>query len=198
MPARHLIFIPTLLCGFFNPKIDSRQVFIGASYSSYQLFQDDEDSKEIRQFGVEVGIINIIPKLGIKISGASLNYDSSTVFGTFTRKYIPLTLRFNYNLLPFLKTAVLQLNLETGFGLYLWQGLFNGEVITLPTGEKMDEKDFGFTGGLELQIKPLNNLAIFSHLQYHYLTSSNIYKYGYFDKDEKFFVKGLGLKFFLL
>ncbi|MEO0124164.1 MAG: hypothetical protein ABIL69_09215 [candidate division WOR-3 bacterium] len=192
-------FISILLfAGILNPRIDARQVFIGPNYSNYLLFQDTlKESKGKYQWGIQIGVANIIPKLGIEFSGAIVRYDAPPDQGPFAYKYTPLTFTITYNLLPFLKTGLFQLHLKTGFGWYLWQGLFNDQVITLPTGDKMDEKDLGFTGGLEFQIKPLDNLALFSHLQYHYLTSSNIYKYGFFDKDEKFFVNGFGLKFFL-
>ncbi|MGB9721646.1 MAG: hypothetical protein ACPL28_09225 [bacterium] len=192
----NFILIPLLFTGIFSPSPDKFQFFVGPSYSSYLLFQDTTESKEIWEWGVQTGISNIIPKLGMKFTGAKLRYDAPPEMGPYSYKYTPLTLTITYSLLPFLRNGLIQLNLETGFGWYLWQGLFNGQVITLPTGDKMDEKDLGFTGGLELQIKPIDNLAIFSQIQYHYLTSSNIYKYGYFDKDEKFFVNGFGLKFF--
>ncbi len=187
-----------LISGILNPRADARQVFIGPAYSNYLLFQDsEEEAKGKYQWGIQMGVANIIPKLGVELSGAVVRYDAPPEQGPYAYKYTPLTLTITYNLLPFLKTALIQMNLKTGFGWYLWQGLYNDQVIILPTGDKMDEKDLGFTGGLEFQFKPLNNLALFSHLQYHYLTSSNIYKYGYFDKDEKFFVNGFGMKFFL-
>ncbi len=191
-------FMIILFFGILNPRLDARQVFIGPAYSNYLLFQDsEEEAKGKYQWGIHAGVSNIIPKLGIEFSGAIIRYDAPPEQGPYAYRYTPLTFTITYDLLPFLKTGLIQLNMKTGFGWYLWQGLFNDQVITLPTGDKMDEKDLGFTGGLELQIKPLNNLAIFSHLQYHYLTSSNIYKYGFFDKDEKFFVNGFGLKLFL-
>jgi len=193
----NFLLIPILFAGPFNPKMDTHQIFIGPSYSSYILFMDDDAPKGKWQWGIQMGVSNIIPKLGVKISGTVVCYDAPPEVGPYKYKYTPIVLTFNYNLLPFLKTGLIQLNLETGFGLYLWQGLFNDQVIVLPTGEKMDEKDLGFIGGLELQIKPMDNIGFFSHLSYQYLTSSNIYKYGYFDKDEKFFVNGFGLKLFL-
>jgi len=190
------ILIPIIFASFLNPQADKFQVFIGPSYSSYLLYQDQDETKETWQWGIQAGIANIIPKLGIKFSATSVRYDTTMVFGKYSYRYTPLTITLNYNILPFLKTGLIKMEIQTGFGWYLWQGLFNDEVITLPTGEKMDEKDLGFTGGLELQIKPLDNLALFSSLNYHYLTSSNIYKYGYFDKDEKLLVNGFGLKIF--
>ncbi len=187
-----------LIFGFLNPRPDTRQVFIGPSYACYFLYQDDEDEPKAKwQWGIRAGVENIIPKLGIEVSGSVIRYDAPLEQGPYSYKYTPLTLTLNYNLLPFLKTGLVQFDIKTGLGWYLWQGLYSGEVITLPTGDKMDERDLGFIGGLEIQIKPIDNLAVFSYLEYHYLTSSNIYKYGYFDKDEKIIVNGLGLKFFL-
>ncbi|MEO0136063.1 MAG: hypothetical protein ABIL40_03025 [candidate division WOR-3 bacterium] len=192
------ILLILFIAGRFNPRLDARQVFIGPNYSNYLLYQDTlKEPKSKYQWSIQIGVANIIPKLGIEFSGAIVRYDAPPEQGPFAYKYTPLTLTITYNLLPFLKTGLFQMHLKTGFGWYLWQGLFNDQVITLPTGDKMDEKDLGFTGALEFQIKPLDNLALFSHLQYHYLTSSNIYKYGFFDKDEKVFVNGFGLKFFL-
>ncbi len=193
----NFFLIPLIFAWSFNVQADARQVFIGTNYSSYLLFQDEDDPKGKWQWGLQMGISNIIPNLGLKASGTVISYMAPPEVGPYEYKYTPLVLTFNYNLLPFLKTGSVQLNLETGFGLFLWQGLFNGEVIMLPTGEKMDEKDLGFVGGLELVLKPINNLGISANLSYQYLTSSNIYKYGYFDKDEKFFVNGFGLKLFL-
>ncbi|MCX7994353.1 MAG: hypothetical protein N3A65_01075 [candidate division WOR-3 bacterium] len=194
----NLLVLPILYCGILNPRLDARQIFISPTYSNYLLYQDsDEEPKGKWQWGIQVGVANLIPKLGIEFSGALIRYDAPPEQGPYAYKYTPLTFTINFNILPFLKTSLIQMYIKTGFGLYLWQGLFNNQVITLPTGDKMDEKDLGFTGGMEFQIKPLDNLAIFSHLQYHYLTSSNIYKYGYFDKDEKFFVNGFGLKIFV-
>ncbi|MGQ9464562.1 MAG: hypothetical protein ACUVQ3_01245 [bacterium] len=191
------LLIPIIFVWTFNSKLDARQIFVGGTYSSYLLYQDQEEPKGKWQWGMQLGISNIIPNLGLKASGTVISYKAPPEAGPYEYKYTPIVLTFNYNLLPFLRTDLLQLNLETGFGLFFWQGLYNGNVIVLPTGEKMDEKDLGFIGGLELVLKPINNFGISFQISYQYVTSSNIYKYGYFDKDEKFFIDGFGLKLFL-
>lgn len=191
------LLIPIIFVWSLNSKLDACQIFVGGSYSSYLLYQDEDDPKGKWQWEMQSGISNIIPNLGLKVSGTVISYKAPFEVGPYEYKYNPIVLTFNYNLLPFLKTGMIQLNLQTGFGLFFWQGLYNGNVIVLPSGEKMEEKDLGFVGGVELILKPINNLGISAQLLYQYLTSSNIYKYGYFDKDEKFFINGFGLKLFL-
>lgn len=191
------LLIPIIFVWSLNLKLDACQIFVGGSYSSYLLYQDENDPKGKWQWEMQSGISNIIPNLGLKISGTVIRYKAPPEVGPYEYKYTPIVLTFNYNLLPFLRTGFLQLNLETGFGVFFWQGLYRGNVIVLPSGEKMDEEDLGFIGGLELVLKPINNLGISSQISYQYVTSSNIYKYGYFDKDEKFFINGFGIKLFL-
>ncbi len=193
----NLILLPMLCFGIFNPRHDARQIYIAPSYSSYLLYQDSaEEAKGKWHWGVQTGIANLIPKITLKLSGAMLRYDAPPETGPYAYKYTPLILTTNFSLLPFLRTSWFTLNLETGLGLYLWQGLYNNQVIILPSGEKMDEKDLGFVAGGELQIKPFSNVAVFGYFQYHYLASANIYKYGFYDKDEKLLVNGFGIRFF--
>lgn len=195
MPQIILCFLFSIGSG--GRMADKMQFFIGPTYSSYLLYQDDEeDTKRKWQWGLEAGVVNIIPKIGLKLSTTVLEYDGPTESESYTYKYTPLTFCTSFNLMPFLNLNWLSLSVETGFGLYLWQGLFNDQVMVLPTGE-MDEKDLGFAAGIGLQIKPTRYLALSSYIQYNYLMSANIYKYGYFDKDEKIFANGFGIRIFL-
>lgn len=84
--------------------------------------------------------------------------------------------------------------METGFGLYLWRGLDNDEVVVLSNGGTMQEKDIGFVGGLSLQVRPYRLIALEITSRFNYIASSDLEKYGYFDKDEKLWENGVGLK----
>jgi hypothetical protein len=79
----------------------------------------------------------------------------------------------------------------------MWRGLYNGEVLILPTGEKAEEKDIGFVGGLTVQVRPIRYLGIEYAMRYNYLASAEIYKYGFEDKDDKIWENGVGVKFII-
>jgi hypothetical protein len=179
-----------------NTSGDKLQFYAGANYAHYNLYMDEMKAQGKWQLGGEVGIANIIRGIGLNFRAAYLKYPVTQYQLPLTYRYIPLVVSSTFNLLPFFREQWLNLDLETGFGLYLWQGRINDEVFVLPTAEKMDEKDLGFFGGFTLTIRPLNFVGIEATSQYHYIASANIYKYGYFDKDEKLWANSLGLKFF--
>jgi len=126
-----------------------------------------------------------------------LSFERSSTFGTYRYEYLPLTLCTSFDILPFIHSRWVRLSAETGIGIYLWKGFLNDEVITLPSGEKMEERDIGFIGGFTLQLIPLRFIGIEFSSRYNYLASSDIYKYGFYDKDEKIWENGLGLKLIL-
>ena len=179
-----------LLMNFFIQSDKHIEFSFGPHYSSYLLYQDDEDANGKLNLGGEIGIANFIPNIGLKIRGSILKYKKDA----YTYEYMPLTLCTSLNLLPFVKLKWLKLSMETGLGLYLWKGLENDEVIVLSSGDKMDEKDIGFVGGLTLQLRPIRFIGLEFSSRYNYIASSDIYKYGFDDKDEKIWENGVGLK----
>jgi len=171
----------------------------GVLYNYCVVSQDNRDFETINNWAGEIGIVNVVPKIGFKLRGSFVEYQPSDIDTTpvnenlITYQYYPLTLCTSFNLMPFFKVSFLRFSMETGIGVYFWKGLYNNEVVVLPAG-KMDEKDFGFTGGLSLQIKPVQFIGIEITSRYHYIASANLEKYGYYDKDEKLWENGIGLK----
>lgn len=177
---------------------DKIEFSFGAQYSSYILYQDAEISKDQWNIGGEIAVHNFIPNIELKLRGSKLKYDISVEENTYIYEYIPLTLCTSFNILPFLKLDWLHLFLETGFGLYFWKGFDeNGAVIEFEPGEIMDEKDIGFVGGFTLQVKPFKFIALEYITRYNYIASTDIYKYGFDDKDEKLWENSIGLKIIL-
>lgn len=181
---------------FFQPN-DNIEFSVGPSFSSYLLFQDDEESIGKWNLGGEIVIDNIVPNIGFKLRGTKLSYEAPSEQGPYVWEYTPLSLCASFNILPFLKTPWLKVSLETGLGLYIWRGLYDDEVIVLPTGEKAEEKDIGFVGGLTIQVRPIKYLGIEYAMRYNYMASAEIYKYGFDDKDDKIWENGVGVKFIL-
>lgn len=180
----------------FQPN-DNIEFSVGPSFSSYQLFQNDEESMGKWNLGGEIAIDNIVPNIGFKLRGTKLSYEAPPEQGPYVWEYTPLSLCASFNILPFLKTPWLKVSLETGLGLYIWRGLYDDEVIVLPTGEKAEEKDIGFVGGLTIQVRPMKYLGIEYAMRYNYMASAEIYKYGFDDKDDKIWENGIGVKFIL-
>lgn len=167
---------------------------IGASYSHFYLYQDIEDPRGKLGFTGEIGVTNFIPYIGLKIRGSRVRYEGASETNPYEYEYIPLTLCTSFNLLPFMESGWLSLSMETGFGLYLWRGFDNGEVVVLSNGSTMQEKDIGFVGGLSLQVRPYKLIALEIASRFNYVASSDLEKYGYSDKDEKLWENGVGLK----
>ena len=167
----------------------------GTHYSSYILYLDDEDKVSTGGFGGEIGVHNFIPLISLKLRGAKVRYDNPFEAIPYDYDYIPFSLTSSFDMLPFWDIPWLDLTLETGFGYYFWKALYNDEVVILPTGGEMDEKDYGFVGGFSIQVRPLKHLGIRFVSQFNYLASSDINKYGYFDKDEKLWENGIDITF---
>jgi hypothetical protein len=190
------LFISMLLVGV--QSAEQFEFSVGPHYASYMLFQDEKDAIGKWHLGGEIAIANFIPHLGIKIRGSALHYDAADGQDSYAYKYVPLIFCTSFDLLPFYNVSWLALTAETGIGIYFWRTLDdNGEVIVLPGGEKMQETDVGFIGGLTLQIRPVKYLGIEYATRYHYIASADISKYGFADKDDKIWEHGAGLKFIL-
>jgi len=187
------ILAATLLVG----ASENIQLSIGPSYSSYLLFQNDDEAIGKWNIGGEIAVDNIIPNIGLKLRGTKLSYDAPAEQGPYTWEYTPLSFCTSFNILPFLKIPWLRVSVETGLGLYFWRGLYEGEVIVLPNGEKAEERDIGFVGGATIQLRPVEYLGIEYAMRYNYIASTDIYKYGFDDKDDKIWENGVGIKFIL-
>lgn len=166
-------------------------------YSYNYLYQDDKDPRGKWGFGGELEIRNFIPHIGLKLRGNMLTYPAVAAMDTYEYEFIPLTLCTSFDLLPFIEPTWFNLTLETGFGLYLWRALDNGSVVVLPDDTEMSERDVGFVGGFTLQLRPVKYIALEYTTRYNYIASAELEKYGYFDKDEKIWEHGVGLKIFI-
>ncbi len=188
-----LLFLTSLI------QVENVELSLGINRSSYKLYHNVNASEWQEtltewQVGGEIGIANFIPNIGLKVRGAKVKYYTPI---EYSYEYIPLTLCSSFNLLPFLKFDWLKISAETGFGYYLWKVLWINEVIELPNGDAMDERDIGFVGGLTFQLRPYKNIAVEYATRYNYIFSSNLEKYGFFDKDEKIWENGVGVKFII-
>ena len=176
---------------------DNIEFSIGPSYSSYLLFQDEEESIGKWNIGGEIAIDNVIPNIGFKVRGTKLSYEAPPEMGPYEWEYTPLSICASFNILPFVRIPWFKATIETGLGYYMWRGLYDGEVLILPTDEKAEEKDIGFVGGLTIQVRPIRYLGIEYAMRYNYLASAEIYKYGFEDKDDKIWENGVGVKFII-
>jgi hypothetical protein len=168
----------------------------GPHYSSYLLYMDDEDPVSTWGFGGEVAVHDFIPHISLKLRGAKVRYSNPFETIPYDYDYIPFTLTSSFDMLPFWDIPWLGLDLETGFSYSFWKALYDGDVVVLPTGDEMNERDYGFVGGFTVQVKPVKHIGLKFVSQFNYLASSNIYKYGYFDKDEKLWENGISITFF--
>ncbi len=168
---------------------------VGPHYSSYLLYLDDEDPVSTWGMGGEVAVHDFIPRISLKLRGAKVSYSNPFEALPYDYEYMPFSLCSSFDMLPFWDIHWLDLSLETGFCYCFWKALYDGEVVELPTGGSIDEKDYGFTGGFTLQLRPMKHIGISFISQFNYLASSNINKYGYFDKDEKLWENGISISF---
>jgi hypothetical protein len=176
---------------------DNIEFSIGPSYSSYLLFQNDEESIGKWNIGGEIAVDNVIPNIGFKLRGTKLSYEAPPEQGPYGWEYTPLSICASFNILPFVRVPWFKATIETGLGYYMWRTLYEGEVLILSTGEKAEEKDIGFVGGLTVQVKPIRYLGIEYAMRYNYMASAEIYKYGFEDKDDKIWENGVGVKFII-
>lgn len=173
---------------------DKIEFSIGANYSSYILYMNDEDSHNQWSLGGEIAVHNFIPNIGLKLKCSKVEYSHFPFEGyTYVFEYVPITLCASFNMLPFLKSQWLRLSLETGIGLYFW----TGKTYELVQSTYIDERDIGFVGGFTLQVKPFKFIASEYITRYNYIASTDIYKYGFDDKDEKLWENSIGLKIIL-
>lgn len=190
-----IFFCIVFVLSFLNRVEAKINISLGPYYSSYLLYMDDEGSKGEWSLGGEVGITGFLPHIGLKLRGSRIRYDTPVESVSYDFEYVPITLCTSFDLLPFVDIHRFALSMETGFGLYLWKGFSDGEMTVLPDGGKMNEKDIGFVGGMTVRLKVNRFIGLEFVTRYNYIASSNIYKYGYFDKDEKIWENGIGVNF---
>lgn len=171
------------------------EISIGPQYSSYRLYMDEEGSLNEWNLGGEVAIQNIIPHVGLKLRGTKVTFYPMIEEPYY--EYMPITLCTSFDLTPFLRLPWLRLSAETGLGLYNWKGYWIDEIIVLPNGELMEEWDMGFVIGFTVQLRPVKYLGIEYAMRYNYIASADINKYGFYDKDDKIWENGFGVKFIL-
>jgi hypothetical protein len=192
-----ILFLAGLQTGGHKIKFE-----FGPCYMNSLISQDNQANKGFYVWGGEIAVRELLPGIGLKLRGSYLKFGAPDVDSTpfdesrYAYEYVPVTLAATFNLLPFWRSERFELSLETGMGVYFWKGLLDGSPIEIPTG-KMEEKDPGFTVGLDFQVRPIRFLAIDLSSRYHYLTSANLNKYGFYDQDEKIWENGLGLKLVL-
>jgi hypothetical protein len=191
----HIVISGMLACSLLFGSLTQRHVAVGPLYSSYLMYRDSEDAMGVWRPGGEIGIMNIVPHIGFKLRTTMLRYDAPPEQGPYSFEYVPLSLCTSFDILPFFDIPWLRVSVETGLGLFWWKGLYEDQVIMLPSGENMEERDIGFIAGMTLQINPLPHVGIEYGTRYNYLASADPYKYGFLDKDEKLWEHGLGVKF---
>lgn len=199
-------FLSSLLILTSLIQTSNTEFACGVHYSSYALYQDDQAHENRMAIGGELALRNIMPYIGLKLRGSRLTppAKASDLSGEISiRNYVPLSLCTSFDILPFINMEWLRLSLETGFGLYFWQAWlyypegYDTHLEVVQPAEKTNERDFGFVGGLTLQVRPSRNFAVEYATRYNYIFSSNLEKYGFFDKDEKIWENGVGVKFII-
>ena len=186
-------FLPVLLLFNGIQEPEHMQFSIGANYSSYHFYQDSLEAQGKWGLGGEIAVHNLVSSIDLKLRATKIRFEPATT-PAYAYEYTPITLCTSFDILPFSHAKWLNLSIETGLGIYLWKGLYNEVLIVLPDGKEMDERDIGFVAGATLQIRPIRFVALEFASRYNYIASSDIYKYGYYDKDEKIWENGLGLK----
>lgn len=191
--------LPTILSGLFIlTSIQAHPVewSVGARYSSYHLYWNEEAATNQWGFSAEAAVHNIVPRIGFKVAVSAVDYENIPFSGyPYTVEYVPLTFITSFDILPFLEIEWLRLFLETGLGVYFWEGTSDG--LTEEERVIFDETNIGFLGGLTIHLRPMKHVGIDLTSRYHYITSADIYKYGFEDKDDKLWENGVGLRVIL-
>lgn len=167
-----------------------------ARYSSFHLYWNEEAATNQWGLSAEAAVHNIVPHIGFKCAVSTVQYENIPFSGyAYSVDYIPLTFVTSFDILPFLEIERVRLFLETGIGVYFWDGTSDG--LTEEDRATFDETNIGFLGGLTLHLRPLKYVGIDLTSRYHYITSADIYKYGFEDKDDKLWENGIGLRVIL-
>ncbi|UCF71608.1 MAG: hypothetical protein JSW49_04875 [candidate division WOR-3 bacterium] len=189
------MFITNLLWLSSVQAAEPIEISIGPQYSSYSLYMDDSGSLTEWNLGGEIGVYNIIPHIGLKLRGTKVKFYPLIMEESY--EYMPITLCTSFDMIPFLRLPWLRLSAETGLGLYNWKGYWLDDIIVLPSGELMEEWDIGFVVGFTVQLRPTKYLGVEYAMRYNYIASTDVEKYGFYDKDDKIWENGFGVKFIL-
>ena len=118
--------LPTILSSLLiltSFQASSVEWSLGARYSSYHLYWNDEAATNQWGPSVEVAVHNFVPRIGFKIAVSTVKYEDIPFSGfDYTVDYVPLTLVTSFDILPFFETDRFRLFLETGIGVYFWEG----------------------------------------------------------------------------
>jgi hypothetical protein len=189
------MFIASMLWLTSVQAAEPIELSIGPQYSSYQLYMNENTLPANWSLGGEVGIHNVVPHIGLKLRATKVKFYPMIMEESY--EYMPITLCTSFDLTPFYKINWLRLSAETGLGLYNWKGYWIDDIIVLPNGESMEEWDIGFVVGVTLQLRPVEYLGIEYAMRYNYIASTDIDKYGFYDKDDQIWENGFGVKFIL-
>ncbi len=189
--------LPTILSSLLvltSFQTSSFEWSFGARYSSYHLYWNDEAATNQWGFSGEAAVHNIVPHVGLKVAVSTVGYENIPFLGyTYSVDYIPITFITSFDILPFSESTQFRLLLETGIGVYFWEG----RSYELVEGTDINETNIGFLGGLTIHLRPVKYLGIDLTSRYHYIASSDIYKFGFEDTDDKLWENGVGLRVIL-
>jgi hypothetical protein len=167
-----------------------------ARYSSFHLYWNEEAATNQWGFSAEAAVHNIVPRIGFKVGVSAVDYEDIPFSGfSYAVDYVPLTFITSFDILPFLDTEWARLFLETGLGMYVWEGTSEG--LTEEDRVTFDETNIGFIGGLTIHLRPVKYIGIDLTSRYHYVAGADIYEYGFEDTDDKLWENGVGLRVIL-
>jgi hypothetical protein len=157
------------------------------------LYWNEEAATNQWGIGAQAAVHNIIPGIGFTFAVSTVDYENIPFSGyAYKVDYVPVTFITSFDMLPFLKTEWLRLFLDTGIGIYVWEGSAYG--LTEEERVTFDETNVGFLGGFTVHLRPVKYLGIDLISRYHYLASADINKYGFEDKDDRLWENGVGLR----
>lgn len=189
--------------GFTRPAF-RLELEAGADYLQ-PLGPDVESYEPAPGWGAALGLRGILPGVGIGVSLGHCRFHQSDLDITlvdeekYELRYTPAVIYGIYDSSPLLEGFPVQWFILAGLGLYRWEERYDGKVIVLPPpfeGE-IKEMDLGFVGGIGLEFSPLHRLGIRVITRYHYIGSTELEKYGPWDKDERLWENGVRLCLYL-
>jgi hypothetical protein len=192
------------LCGslLFSIGLARPGLELGGGGAYIQALGSDVASYEpALGMGAVLGLRGILPGVGLEVSLGHCRFhrpDIDTTLideGKYELRYTPAVICGIYDSSPRLKGFPVQWFILAGLGLYCWEECYDGKAITLPPPLKgeISERDLGFVGGIGLEFFPLRCLGIRVVMSYHYITSTDLEKYGPWDKDERLWENGARL-----
>lgn len=114
--------------------------------------------------------------------------------GAYSYKALTYDLYYGFDLTSTFFSGGPKVYLLAGGCYHPWRLEYQGEVLELPTG-KVEFKDWGYFGGLELSYAPIRFLDLRVGATYYYLMSEHMDRLGFDDHDEKYIIGFGGLRF---